>query len=62
MIRFLKGLNDRFSHSKSQIMMMTPLPDIDKAFSLVIQQERELNSATPLDSSEATITVFHANT
>lgn len=35
-IRFLKGLNDRFSHSKSQIMMMTPLPDIDKAFSLVI--------------------------
>ncbi|KAI5432658.1 hypothetical protein KIW84_020094 [Lathyrus oleraceus] len=43
-------------------MMMTPLPDIDKAFSLVIQQERELNSATPLDSSEATVTAFHANT
>jgi hypothetical protein len=43
-------------------MMMTPLPDIDKAFSLVIQQERELNSATPLDSSEAIVTAFHANT
>ncbi|KAI5445884.1 hypothetical protein KIW84_013925 [Lathyrus oleraceus] len=61
-IRFLKGLNDWFSHSKCQIMMMTPLLDIDKAFSLVIQQERELNSATPLDSSEATVTAFHANT
>ncbi|KAI5393581.1 hypothetical protein KIW84_060634 [Lathyrus oleraceus] len=43
-------------------MMMIPLPDIDKAFSLVIQQERELNSATPLDSSEATVTAFHVNT
>ncbi|XP_058783863.1 uncharacterized protein LOC131658603 [Vicia villosa] len=41
-IRFLKGLNKKFTHSKSQIMMMNPLPDIDKAFSLVIQQEREL--------------------
>jgi hypothetical protein len=42
-IRFLKGLNEKFAHSKSQIMMMNPLPDIDKAFSLVIQQEREMN-------------------
>lgn len=36
-IRFLKGLNEKFTHSKSQIMMMNPLPDIDKTFSLVIQ-------------------------
>ncbi|MCH92897.1 retrovirus-related pol polyprotein from transposon TNT 1-94, partial [Trifolium medium] len=42
-IRFLKGLNEKFTHSKSQIMMMNLLPDIDKAFSLVIQQEREMN-------------------
>ncbi|XP_050920471.1 uncharacterized protein LOC127138113 [Lathyrus oleraceus] len=44
-IRFLKGLNEKFTHSKSQIMMMNPLPDIDKTFSLVIQQEREMNHA-----------------
>ncbi|MCH82134.1 retrovirus-related pol polyprotein from transposon TNT 1-94 [Trifolium medium] len=51
-IRFLKGLNKIFLHSKSQIMMMNPLPDIDRAFSLVIQQERELNSSvTSLVSS-----------
>ncbi|KAI5416685.1 hypothetical protein KIW84_041637 [Lathyrus oleraceus] len=43
-IRFLKGLNEKITHSKSQIMMMNPLPEIDKAFSLVIQQERELNN------------------
>ncbi|XP_058762291.1 uncharacterized protein LOC131635668 [Vicia villosa] len=43
-IRFLKGLTEKFAHSKSQIMMMNPLPNIDKAFSLVIQQEREMDS------------------
>lgn len=44
-IRFLKGLNEKFTHSKSQIIMMQPLPTIDKAFSSVIQQEREINYA-----------------
>ncbi|MCH94998.1 retrovirus-related pol polyprotein from transposon TNT 1-94, partial [Trifolium medium] len=53
-IRFLKGLNERFSHSKSQIMMMNPLPDIDRAFSLVIQQEREMLSFNSDSASEAT--------
>jgi len=41
-IRFLKGLNDHFTHTKSQIMAMDPLPTVSKAFSLVLQQEREL--------------------
>ncbi|KAJ8759783.1 hypothetical protein K2173_009884 [Erythroxylum novogranatense] len=41
-IRFLKGLNDKFSTVHSQIMLMEPLPSINKAFSLVIQQERQL--------------------
>lgn len=43
-IRLLKGLNEKFAHSNSQMMMMNPLPDINKAFSLVIRQERELNN------------------
>ncbi|XP_050890149.1 uncharacterized protein LOC127095511 [Lathyrus oleraceus] len=46
MILFLKGLNEKFTHSKSEIMMMNPLSDIDKTFSLVIQQEREMYSST----------------
>ncbi|XP_058784845.1 uncharacterized protein LOC131659708 [Vicia villosa] len=52
-IRFLKGLNEKFTHSKSQIMMMSPLPSLDKAFSLIIQQERELNhsSSTQVQAS-----------
>lgn len=42
-IRFLKCLNEKFTYSKSQIMRMNPMPDIDKVFYLVIQQEREVN-------------------
>ncbi|KAK4273001.1 hypothetical protein QN277_021477 [Acacia crassicarpa] len=41
-IRFLKGLSDRFSTVKSQIMLVDPLPNINRVFSLVTQQEREL--------------------
>ncbi|XP_028774924.1 uncharacterized protein LOC114731846 [Neltuma alba] len=47
-IRFLKGLNDSYGSIKSQIMLIDPLPSINRVFSLVIQQERELT--TPLDS------------
>lgn len=43
-IHFLKGLTKKFTHSKSKIMMMSPLPDIDKTFSLVSQQEWEMNN------------------
>ena len=50
-IRFLKGLSEKFMQSKTQIMMMQPLPDIEKAFSLVIQQERELNSSQSVISN-----------
>jgi len=38
---FLKGLNDIYSTVKSQVLMMDPLPSINKVFSLVIQQERQ---------------------
>ncbi|KAI5398765.1 hypothetical protein KIW84_064227 [Lathyrus oleraceus] len=66
-IRFLKELNENFTHSKSQIMMMNPLPDIDKALSVVIQQEREMNKSISIiskitsNSEEAVACQFHTN-
>lgn len=36
-IRFLRGLNEQFANVKSQIMMIEPLPSINKVFSLVLQ-------------------------
>ncbi|GAU48976.1 hypothetical protein TSUD_245670 [Trifolium subterraneum] len=49
-IHFLKGLNDQYSHVKSQIMLMDPLPPISKVYSLLIQQERQ--TVIPLDESK----------
>ena len=43
-VQFLNGLNDCYSQVKTQILMMEPVPSIDKAFSLVIQEERQSSS------------------
>ncbi|CAL0299836.1 unnamed protein product [Lupinus luteus] len=43
-ICFLKGLNDQYESVRSQIMLMDPLPTINKAFSLLTQQERHIHS------------------
>ena len=44
-IRFLKGLNDNFATVRSQIMLIDPLPSINKVFSMVLQHERQFGNA-----------------
>ena len=41
LMQFLNGLNDAYSQVKTQILMMETIPSLDKAFSLVIQEERQ---------------------
>jgi hypothetical protein len=53
-IRFLTGLNENFSTVKSQILLMDPLPPLNKVFSMVLQHERQSN-LTSLDDSKALI-------
>ena len=43
-MRFLKGLNDQYSGVRSQILLMSPLPEINDVCGLVIQQERQFMS------------------
>lgn len=43
-IWFLKGLNEKFTNARSQIMLMESLPSINKVFSLVVKQERQMNT------------------
>jgi hypothetical protein len=50
-VRFLTGLNEHFSVVKSQILLMDPLPPMNKVFSLVLQHERQ-QSAPLLDDSK----------
>jgi len=38
---FLMGLNDSFSNIRGQILLIEPLPPINKVFSLVLQDERQ---------------------
>ncbi|XP_014489819.1 uncharacterized protein LOC106752622 [Vigna radiata var. radiata] len=40
-ICFLKGLNDSYSTVRTQILLMDPLPNINRVFSLIMQQERQ---------------------
>jgi hypothetical protein len=49
-IRFLKGLNEQYSAVRSQIMLMDPLPNIGKVYSLLVQQERQ--AVIPKDESK----------
>jgi len=38
-IQFLTGLNDQFAIVKTQVLMVDPLPSINKVYSLVVQEE-----------------------
>ncbi|GAU20493.1 hypothetical protein TSUD_130510 [Trifolium subterraneum] len=49
-IRFLTGLNEHFAVVKSQILLMDPLPPMNKVFSLVLQHERQSNFSPSEDS------------
>ncbi|XP_047177474.1 uncharacterized protein LOC124844559 [Vigna umbellata] len=40
-ICFLKGLNDSYNTVRTQILLMDPLPNINRVFSLIMQQERQ---------------------
>ncbi|XP_019414957.1 PREDICTED: uncharacterized protein LOC109326675 [Lupinus angustifolius] len=57
-ICFLKGLNDEFNTIKAQILLMEPLPRINKPCSLLLQQEeqqvepRQTNSKALFNTSD----------
>ena len=54
-IRFLTGLNDNFDLVRSQILLMNPLPTLNKIFSMVMQHERQFRSSIPVDESKILI-------
>ncbi|KAI3729444.1 hypothetical protein L6452_18102 [Arctium lappa] len=46
-LNFLMGLNESYYQIRSQILLMEPLPQIDKVFSLVAQEERQRSVGQP---------------
>jgi hypothetical protein len=57
-VRFVTGLNDNFSTVKSQILLMDPLPPLNKVFSMVLQHERQANLA-PLMSLKSCLMLLN---
>ncbi|XP_070009690.1 uncharacterized protein [Nicotiana sylvestris] len=43
LLQFLTGLNESYSQSRSQIMMMSHLPSINRAYSMLVDQESQRN-------------------
>ncbi|KAL5565621.1 hypothetical protein UlMin_028785 [Ulmus minor] len=65
-LHFLMGLNESYAQIRGQILMMEPLPAINKVFSLVIQEERHRNiggnSAIPVSEPLAFGSNYNAPT
>ncbi|XP_026420226.1 uncharacterized protein LOC113316222 [Papaver somniferum] len=45
-MEFLQGLDDRFANVKSSILLMDPIPSINKVYNLVRQEEKQLHIST----------------
>jgi hypothetical protein len=50
-IQFLTGLNDTFSVVKTQVLLMDPLPSINKVYSMVVQEESNNTALTSASNS-----------
>ncbi|XP_019431987.1 PREDICTED: uncharacterized protein LOC109339067, partial [Lupinus angustifolius] len=57
-ICFLKGLGDQYHSVRAQILLMDPLPSINKVFSMILQQEGNLCGENP----KSTVNNFNSNT
>ncbi|OIT22004.1 hypothetical protein A4A49_64957, partial [Nicotiana attenuata] len=45
LLQFLTGLNETYTQARNQIMMMHPTPSLNKAYSLIIDQESQMSIA-----------------
>lgn len=41
MYQFLMGLNETYAQAKSQILLMTPLPLVNRAYSMIASDENQ---------------------
>ena len=64
-MQFLMGLNDSYSQIKGQILLMEPLPSINKVYYLLSQEERQRrvgSSNTYIESTALAMKGYNSNT
>ncbi|KAA8550199.1 hypothetical protein F0562_001883 [Nyssa sinensis] len=54
---FLMGLDDSFSQVRGQLLLMDPMPPINRVFSLIVQEEQQRRTNPSSDSSNSTGTM-----
>ncbi|GJV19603.1 retrovirus-related pol polyprotein from transposon TNT 1-94 [Tanacetum coccineum] len=54
LFQFLNGLEDKYSHQRSQILMINPLPNVENACSLIQQEESQKMLFGSMSNIEAT--------
>ena len=59
-IQFLTGLNDQFSVVKTQVLLLDPLPSLNKVFFLVIQEESNNVLAPSLEEGSVLVNASDA--
>ena len=52
-MQFLMGLNESFSHVRAQILLLDPIPPVNKVFSLLVQEEHQRNISVSSTSSSS---------
>jgi len=57
-IQFLMGLNETYSNVRDQILLMDPIPQVSKVFSLIQQQEKQHQMLSHASTPESM--AFHA--
>ncbi|XP_049383017.1 uncharacterized protein LOC125847443 [Solanum stenotomum] len=55
LLQFLMGLNESYSSPRSQILMMSPMPTLNKAYALIIDQESQRNLVSSASNSSGVI-------
>ncbi|XP_075101027.1 uncharacterized protein LOC142176720 [Nicotiana tabacum] len=47
LLQFLMGLNETYAQPRSQFLMMSPIPSVNKAYSMVVSEESQRNMGKP---------------
>jgi len=55
LLQFLMGLNESYSPPRSQILMMSPIPSLNKAYAMLIDQESQRSLASNSSSASGVL-------